>query len=205
MFPLEQTILPTAIVPLHIFEARYRQFAADITPRPEPEFGIAPIERGGEVGGDDQRANVGIVARVIQHEEFSDGRWGIVALATRRIRVHEWLTDDPYPRAMVDDWPDQDAAEPRPDAVAEVARLAGVLDRVRRAVERLAPQQELPDWALPDDPAQAIWTSAVAAQLGAYDAAQLLRSEGTGDRLPLAVEMIEERAAVLEALADERG
>jgi Lon protease-like protein len=205
MFPLEQTVLPTAIVPLHIFETRYRQFAADITPRPEPEFGIAPIERGREIGGDDQRADIGIVARVIQHEEFPDGRWGIVALATRRIRVREWLTDDPYPRAMVEDWPDRDAAEPRPDAVAEVTRLARALDRVRGAVARLAPQQALPDWTLPDDPAQAIWTSAVAAQLGAYDAVQLLRCEGTSDRLPLVAEMIEERAAVLEALADERG
>ena len=110
MFPLEQAVLPTSVIPLHIFEPRYRAFAADVTPRPEPEFGIAPIERGREVGGDDVRADVGIVARVVQAEEFPDGRWAVVSIATRRIRVIEWLSDDPYPRAMVEDWPDEDLA-----------------------------------------------------------------------------------------------
>ena len=98
MFPLEHAVLPTAIIPLHIFEPRYRSLAADVTVRPEPEFGIAPIERGREVGGDDVRAEVAVVARVLEFEELPDGRWAVISIATRRIRVLDRLDDDPYPR-----------------------------------------------------------------------------------------------------------
>ena len=37
-----------------------------------------------------------------------DGRFALVTVGTRRIRVIDWLPDDPYPRAEVDDWPDDD-------------------------------------------------------------------------------------------------
>ena len=73
------------------------------------------IERGWEVGGGDQRADVGVVARMVQVDALDDGRYAVVAVGTRRIRVNAWLPDDPYPLADVDDWPDEDpdAAGPR--------------------------------------------------------------------------------------------
>ena len=204
MFPLEQAILPTAVVPLHIFEPRYRQFARDITPLAEPEFGIAPIERGREVGGDDVRADIGIVARVLQSEELPDGRWGIVSAATRRIRVVDWLADDPYPRARVEDWPDNDADTYRggiddTDRAALVAALA----RVRAALTRLDPNRPGPPIKLVDDPAQATWQSAVHARLGPLDSLTLLREPSAVRRIRRAAELIGDRAEVLEALADQ--
>lgn len=206
MFPLEQAVLPTAIVPLHIFEPRYRTFAADVTPRPEPEFGIAPIERGREVGGDDVRADVAVVARVIQHEEFPDGRWALVSVATRRVRVHEWLIEDPYPRAMVADWPDEDA-DTYLAGMGEkpLGALADAIERIRVAAERLRPGLAVPTVQLSDDPARATWEAAVFAQLNPFDATALLRVPGAIDRLARAEELIRERAEVLEALAEEAG
>ncbi len=206
MFPLEQAVLPTSVIPLHIFEPRYRAFAADVTPRPEPEFGIAPIERGREVGGDDVRADVGIVARVVQAEEFPDGRWAVVSIATRRIRVIEWLSDDPYPRAMVEDWPDEDLAGylEQIDAV-DVTALHQAVERVSDAVGRLQPERPAPKADLGPDPAHATWQAAVFAQLNAFDAMALLQAPAAGERLDLATTLIRERAEVLEALANERG
>ncbi|MDW3218386.1 MAG: LON peptidase substrate-binding domain-containing protein [Acidimicrobiales bacterium] len=206
MFPLEQTVLPTAVVPLHLFEPRYRQFARDVTARDEPDFGTAPIERGREVGGDDVRADVGVVARIIQHEEFDDGRWGLVASATRRIRVVEWLPDDPYPRALVEDWPDADADAYR-DAidVADRAGLEAGVERIRAAAGRLQPGRAIPEIVLAEDHAQAIWQAAVVAQLGPLDGSDLLAVPGVAARLERAVALIGERAEMLEALADERG
>jgi len=206
MFPLEQAILPTAVIPLHIFEPRYRAFAADVTPRADPEFGIAPIERGREVGGDDVRADVGVVARVMQHEEFADGRWAVVSIATRRLRVREWLEDDPYPRAMVEDWPDDDAATYRSaiDAASRV-ELQDLIERIRTAAGHLEPGRPTLPITLGDDPGQATWQAAVFAQLNAFDAMALLRAPGATRRLDLAIELIRDRAEVLEALADERG
>ncbi|MEM7142118.1 MAG: LON peptidase substrate-binding domain-containing protein [Actinomycetota bacterium] len=206
MFPLEQTVLPTAVVPLHIFEERYRAFARDVTPRDDPEFGIAPIERGREVGGEDVRATLGVVARVIEAEEFADGRWGLVNAATRRIRVVEWLADDPYPRAMVEDWPDDDADSYRDVVQGERrAALDGAMSRLRDAVVRLNPGEQIPAVVLPDDDAQATWQAAVIAQFGPLDASDLLGRPGVVDRLGRTIELLGERADMLEALADERG
>jgi len=206
MFPLEQAVLPTAVIPLHVFEPRYRALAADVTSHPEPEFGIAPIERGREVGGDDVRADVGVVSRVVQFEEFPDGRWALVSIATRRIRVLDWLTDDPYPRAMVEDWPDDDATSYQSAIEAERrVELTDPIERIRAAVDRLQPQQPAPEVALSDDPAQATWQAAVFAQLNSFDAMSLLRTPDAVSRLAAASELIRDRAEVLEALADERG
>ena len=58
MFPLESPVVPGQPVPLHIFEPRYRQLAADLQDRDDPEFGIVGIERGREVGGADVRTDL---------------------------------------------------------------------------------------------------------------------------------------------------
>ena len=57
------------------------------------------IERGSEVGGGDVRTNVGTVARIVASQSLPDGRAFLVTVGTRRIRVTEWLEDEPYPRA----------------------------------------------------------------------------------------------------------
>ncbi len=206
MFPLEQTVLPTAAIPLHIFEPRYRELARVVTARAEPELGTVMIERGREVGGADQRASTGVVARVVRADELPDGQWGILAVATRRIRVEEWLTDDPFPRAMVTDWPDVDAdtcrssigpgaRSPLVDAVARVAAVTKRLDPGRPSVT--------PD--LSGDPALATWQASVAAGLGPFDSMRLLEEPSATRRLADAIEIIREHAELLEALADQAG
>jgi Lon protease-like protein len=206
MFPLEQAVLPTSVLPLHIFEPRYRAFAADVTPRTDPEFGIAPIERGREVGGDDVRADVAVVARVLQWEEYPDGRWAVISVETRRIRIIEWLADDPYPRALVEDWPDDDADhyidELGPESLADIVAS---IDRIRAAVALIRPGQPVPEPTLSDDPAVATWEAAVFAQLTSFDSMSLLRVRGAAERLEAAGQLVRERAEVLEALAEQGG
>ena len=204
MFPLEHAVLPIAVIPLHVFEPRYRALAAEVTSRPEPEFGIAPIERGREVGGDDVRADVAVVARVMQFEEYPDGRWAVISVATRRIRILEWLPDDPYPRATVDDWPDDDATHYLDQlGTSPLAGINESIERIRRAAARIQPGRSLPTPTLNDDPAVATWEASVFAQLNPFDAMGLLRIPGAADRLGAADQLIRERAEVLEALADQ--
>jgi uncharacterized protein len=206
MFPLEQTVLPTAAIPLHIFEPRYREMARVVTGLAEPEFGIAMIERGREVGGDDERSSIGVVGRIVQAEEFPDGRWGIVAVATRRIRVEEWLADDPFPRATVSDWPDVDADTYRASIGPGARRaLLDAVSRVQVASARLDPRHPGVAPELSDDPAQATWQAAVAARIGPLDSMNLLNEPTATGRIPHALEIILEQAEMLEALADQAG
>ena len=105
MFPLGTALVPSAGLPLHVFEPRYRALVKDCLAG-VPEFGVVLIARGSEVGGGEVRTDLGTVARIVESAELPDGRWALVAVGVRRIRVTAWLPDDPYPRADVEDWPD---------------------------------------------------------------------------------------------------
>jgi Lon protease-like protein len=120
MFPLGAVALPGSIVPLHIFEPRYRQLARDLQ-QGDGRFGIVLIERGSEVGGGEVRTTVGTRMRVTDAAEFEDGRWAIMAVGEDRIRVTTWLPDDPYPMALVETQPPGEPPSEQANAVAESA------------------------------------------------------------------------------------
>ena len=128
MFPLSSVLLPTMLLPLHVFEDRYRVMVDDVLRRDPPEFGVVLIERGSEVGGGDVRTTVGCTARVLDAERSTDGRWALLCVGEHRLRVHEWLTDDPYPRARTERWPDPDPQGPSDER--DALRVLAALRRV---------------------------------------------------------------------------
>jgi len=156
----------------------------------EPEFGVVLIDRGHEVGGGDVRRQVATVARIVEVAQFDDGRSALVTVGTRRIRVEQWLDDDPYPRAEVSEWPDDDASgDPR----AHTPALEDVLARLRRV---LALQAELGeptppfDTAVSDDPIVASYHACALAPLGPDDQYRLLSAAGAGERRRLLEELL---------------
>jgi len=100
MFPLSLVLFPEQILPLHIFEDRYRTMVEEIIDK-DREFGVVLIERGSEVGGGDTRKSVGTLAEIIDSEKSNDGRWLLITKGTKRIATSKWLEDSPYPRAEV--------------------------------------------------------------------------------------------------------
>jgi Lon protease-like protein len=180
MFPLGSVLFPTMVLPLHVFEPRYRQLVHDCI-EGEPEFGVVLIERGSEVGGGDQRTSVGTVARIVEAAPFDDGRWAIGCVGVQRIRVARWLSDDPYPRAEVEDWDDDDIDTPPADE-----RLEQTIRAVRRS---LALHAELGDAAAPatvelsDDPVLATYQLAAVGPFGPADRQELLEAPDAAARL----------------------
>ena len=136
MFPLGTPLLPGALLPLHVFELRYRMMMDDVLSGDDREFGVVMIERGHEVGGGDVRTDVGTIARVERVEEADDGRRAVVALGTERLRVVEWLPDDPYPVAMVEEWPIIDDDDVGPEGELD-ARVESFVALIRRFDERV--------------------------------------------------------------------
>lgn len=105
MFPLGSVLLPGDELPLKIFEPRY----AAMVPVVESgggQFGVVLIERGSEVGGGDVRSMVGTIAQVDKIVQMGPGRFSLNGHGVSRIRVTDWLPDDPFPLAQVDDFPD---------------------------------------------------------------------------------------------------
>jgi Lon protease-like protein len=205
MFPLGSVLLPGGVLPLHVFEPRYRDMVRDcLRADGEPEFGQTLITHGWETGGGDDRAMVGTVARMVQVDALDENRYALIAVGTRRIRVNAWLPDDPYPRADVDEWPDVGA-----DAEGLPVHLAASRARVRAArslAARLGGGEPDGDAAVDevaDDPVVATYHLAALAPIGPADRLRLLSAEGPMRRLILLDEVLDDVEAMMKfRLAD---
>jgi Lon protease-like protein len=198
MFPLGTVLLPGGVLPLHVFEPRYRQMVIDCLADDtgEPEFGVTMIERGSEVGGGEQRSDVGVIARMVQVRALDEGRYALLAVGTQRFRVVAWLPDDPYPLADVDEWPDVDTDAPElPSRVAELTtRLAEVLAVAAELGE--VPAGVDVD-AVSDDPLVASYHLAALSPIGPADRYRLLCAPSPADRLDLLAECLDDVEAML--------
>ncbi len=201
MFPLGSVLVPSMVLPLHIFEPRYRALATRCV-EVEPEFGVVLIERGSEVGGGDVRFEVGCLARVVEAAELPDGRWALVAVGTQRLKVTRWLPDDPHPWAEVEAWDDP---EPVPGAGGE-ARLEEVVRLLRRALALTAELGDVvPDATaeLTDDVVLGGYQALALAPIGPLDKVKLLAASTPEARLGGLEVLLRDELAVLEQrLAD---
>jgi Lon protease-like protein len=198
MFPLGSVLLPGGLLPLHVFEPRYRQMIIDcLAEDGQPEFGQALITHGREAGGGDERAMVGTVAQVLQIDALDEGRYALVAVGTRRLRVNAWLPDDPYPIADVDDWPDED---PDPADLAEA--VAAAHERVQATLAMAAQLSDEPvdpaETGISDDPLVATYHLAAIAPIGPADRFRLLAAPGPLDRLTALDEILDDVDAMLK-------
>jgi Lon protease-like protein len=205
MFPLGSVLLPGGILPLHVFEPRYRDMVRDcLRADGEPEFGQALITHGWETGGGDERAMAGTVAQMLQVDALDEHRYALIAVGTRRIRINAWLPDDPYPIADVDDWPDDD-----PDAPGLALDVAASHARVRAAralaieVARHAGGPPADgdggqgDDEISDDPLLATYHLATLAPIGPADRYRLLVAPGPAARLDLLDQILDDVEAML--------
>ena len=183
MFPLGSVLVPGMLLPLHVFEPRYRQMLAEVLDG-DRCFGVVLIERGSEVGGGDVRSSVGTQARILDAARSDDGRFGVAALGEQRIRVESWLPDDPYPRAVVGAWPEADAEEG--DSLADACEHAAGLIR-----SALARRVELGDLAAPvsfevlPEPCPASHQLSALGPFGAADRQRLLSAPTVAERFDL--------------------
>jgi Lon protease-like protein len=178
MFPLGSVLFPSMVLPLHVFEPRYRALTHACL-EGDGRFGVVLIERGSEVGGGDVRFTVGTVAQIVEAAELPDERFALGTVGVERIRVLSWLDDDPYPRAQVEPWPDPPPSEGL-DAVHE--QSVALLRRV------LAMKAELRDVAAPatielsTDLVLAGYQAAAVAPIGPADHQRLLAAESPDAR-----------------------
>jgi uncharacterized protein len=193
MFPLGSVLFPHAVLPLHVFEPRYRALVTDCLAA-DARFGVVLIERGHEVGGGDARFALGTAAQIVQAGEMPDGRWGLVTVGTERLVVHEWLPDDPYPRARVSVRPEVPPARD-PSAAIDAARSA--LARMHALRAELGLPAHTGDVLVSDDVTRASFEAAILSGLGPLDAQSLLDLDDPVERLERTAELVESEIEVL--------
>jgi len=133
LFPLKIVLFPGALLPLHIFEPRYRQLLADVTVG-DHRFGLLPP---GERGGLPGPGTVGCVALVRAVQPLGDGRSNIVVSGERRFALLEPVpAESPYPQGLVE-WV-EDTPDVQIPTAEEVSRLRGLGERYARALQALS-------------------------------------------------------------------
>jgi len=201
MFPLEVTLFPDDDLPLRIFEPRYTQLVGDCLAADDPVFGVVLIAAGREVGGGDNRYDIGAVARIVEHQALGEGRYTLRCRVSDRIRVMQWLADDPYPRAVVQGWPDEQG-EPVSDQ-----SLVELEDRIMELFERLAAARgvELPPRdmlfagvALAEETGDKLYALASRVPMGQADRYAVLAAPSPDLRLRALTEAIDTMSAMID-------
>ncbi len=156
LFPLGTVLFPGVLLPLHIFEDRYRQLVGDLLDGPEPrEFGVIAIRQGRETGIDGVSSlyEIGCTARLRRVSELPDGRYELVTVGARRFRLDALDESAVYLQGAVgylDEAADDDQADETGAAAAVSAVQRAFAGYVEALAARGASRISLPE--LPDDP-----------------------------------------------------
>jgi uncharacterized protein len=135
LFPLHQVLCPGIVLPLHIFEDRYRAMTRRCLDTGEP-FGVVLIRDGREVGskGMATLAGVGAFAEIREAGRYPDGRYDLLAAATGRFAIESVDAQrEPYLVAEVTPLDDDVGDEGRAERLAAraIQRFVRYLDLMR--------------------------------------------------------------------------
>jgi uncharacterized protein len=127
LFPLGTVLYPGLLLPLHIFEERYRQLVRDLLENPEPRrFGVIAIREGRETGVDGVSAlyEVGCTATVRRVLKRDDGRFDLVTIGAERFRLSALDHSRSYLQGEVDLLPEETGDQPTAAQAVEVVQRA---------------------------------------------------------------------------------
>jgi uncharacterized protein len=186
LFPLGTVLFPGLVLPLHVFEERYRALVRHLVDQPDGtprEFGVVAIQRGWEVedqGGASAALTlheVGCSAQIRQVTEHPDGRFDLVTVGHRRFRIVKVdPRSEPYLTATVE-WLDEPDGRPgEADALTPA-----VLDLFQRYLRLVRPDEE--GEQVPEDPTVLSHLIAATTALSLADRQALLASPDTASRL----------------------
>ncbi|EFE70058.1 MULTISPECIES: LON peptidase substrate-binding domain-containing protein [Streptomyces] len=223
LFPLNTVLFPGLVLPLNVFEERYRAMMRELLKTSEDEprrFAVVAIRDGHEVapsapglpdptavpdrgaaagfGTDPLRAfhKVGCVADAATIRERPDGTFEVLATGTTRVRLLSVDASGPYLTAEL-----EPVAEEPGDGAGALAE--GVLRAFRQYQKRLAGARErsLATGAdLPDEPGVVSYLVAAAMMLDTPTRQRLLQAPDTASRLRDELKLLRTETAVIRSL-----
>ncbi len=139
IFPLPDVVLfPHTLLPLHIFEPRYRQMVKDVLDE-DRRLAMALLRPGWENDyyGRPRIYPIAGLGEIVQHEELADGRYNILLRGTMRISIiTEVASEKPYRTARVRPLPDRYPDQNPKTLVDRVERLKVFYLRILSEVQK---------------------------------------------------------------------
>jgi Lon protease-like protein len=196
LFPLNVVLFPGGVLPLHIFEQRYRlmiQFCLDN----ERLFGVVLIKKGREVGEPAEPHLVGTAVKIIEVDRLEDGRMNLLTLGQHRFEIMKIRRDLPYLVGQVRAL-GTDNAETHDDL-----RMSAVgASQLYQAYESLLAEL-VPDWKaveeIPPAPDHLSYQIGIRLQIPLTDKQRLLETLSIDQLLSREIELLEQENQKLRA------
>lgn len=204
LFPLHLVLFPGMVLPLHVFEDRYRTLVRDLAQLPvdaSREFGVVAIKVGYEVGERGvhtiQRTGCSALATNVSANE--DGTFELTAVGRRRFHVERLDSSQDYLRADVTWLPDPPGGQ-FPSELGKVTAIArDVFSVYRDTIENLRGDDVL-DGVAPADSAELSYALAAALVLNLAERQALLEAPDVLSRLRLCTSMMRSELRAISAI-----
>lgn len=204
LFPLNTVLVPGLVLPLHIFEPRYRLLVQEMLANPnedDREFGIVAVKDGGNIGRDGIEAlhRIGTATILRQAERTEDGRYDIVTTGSRRFFIESLDASAPLLRADIT-WIN-DIEEPHTPELEQLTNRA-IADFVtyRTALSGQLDESIAAISDMPEDPGVVSFLLTAAVVLETDERQQLLSAMSPHERLTLARKFLKRETALISSL-----
>jgi ATP-dependent Lon protease len=182
LFPLSEVVLfPGKLLPLHVFEPRYRIMMNTIL-QSDRRFGVLMVDP-----SDGKVANVGCCAEIINFHRLPDDRLKVATVGQQRFRILEYVREKPYYVGLVEWIEDQPTDRDLRTLAVEVDQL--LRDVVRLSAKLMDQEIELPT-DIPDLPIELSYWVAGNLHGVAPEQQSLLELQDTAVRLEREAEIL---------------
>ena len=194
LFPLPNLVLfPNIIVPLHIFEERYKLMINGCIDRDEV-FGLVLLRSGAEQETEDTIHRVGVTARVTEVERLDDGRMNILCEGETRFRILRFTQQTPFWKGSVQFFEEDAIHNPVEALYEQVAELYRQLAELSSKLSG-SPRTEL---VMPETPTALTYMIAYVLDVDSEEKQRMLEMTSPAERLQVLVTHLNESIRKLE-------
>ena len=200
LFPLNTVLFPGMVLPLHVFEDRYKDMMQRCLSNAEP-FGVVLLKAGRPEGVLGDIYDVGTLAEITQVKRLDGDRLNIVSVGSERFKLHETHRNNLYLTGIVEDFPleGQDSAQSYQLSKKLMTSLANYLRRFKKLGKI-----NLDIQSFPEDPASLAFLTAMLLPITNEEKQELLSIAEAVTLLQKERHLLQHEAHILQILLNEQ-